>query len=75
MTAIDHTQPAAATRGLKAPQLFPLRLETKILLVVFAILALWGLAIFTFGVPALVWPMKLIVPGLVVLLVVLTLGM
>ena len=75
MTAIDHRQPAAAARGFKAPKLFPLRLETKILLVVFTLLALWGLAIFTFGVPALVWPMKLIVPGLVILLVLLTLGM
>lgn len=39
------------------------------------VLGLWGLAIFNFGVPALVWPMMLIVPSLVLGLVLLTLGM
>ena len=40
-----------------------------------AVVALWGVAIAAFGVPALVWPMKLIVPGMIVALVALTWGM
>ena len=50
----------------------PLQTETRILLIILAVFALWGLAILTFGVPALVWPMKLIVPACVVMLVVIT---
>ncbi|EBA13869.1 hypothetical protein [Roseobacter sp. CCS2] len=54
---------------------FPVSTEAKIVLTILAVVALWGLAIFTFGVPALVWPMKLIVPGLILSLVLLTWGM
>ena len=54
---------------------FPLSTEAKIVLAMLGVVALWGLAIFTFGVPALVWPMKLIVPGLILSLVLLTWGM
>ena len=49
--------------------------ETKIALATIAVVILWGLAVAAFGVPALVWPMKLIVPGMVVGLVALTWGM
>ncbi len=49
-----------------------LSLEAKILLVIFTLLAIWGFAIFTFGIPALLWPMKLIVPALIAMLFVLT---
>ena len=51
---------------------FPMSMEAKIVWAILAILALWGIAIFIFGVPALVWPMKIIVPGLVLGLVLLT---
>ncbi|PJI86088.1 hypothetical protein BC777_2445 [Yoonia maricola] len=54
---------------------FPLSMEAKIVLAILAVVALWGLAIFTFGVAALVWPMTLIVPGIVLSLVLLTWGM
>ena len=54
---------------------FRLSLEAKILLVALAVLTLWALAIFTFGIPALVWPMKVIVPSIVLGLVLLTWGM
>jgi len=54
---------------------FPMSMEAKIVLALLALVALWGLAIFAFGVPALVWPMKIIVPGIVVSLVLLTWGM
>ena len=49
--------------------------ETKIALAAIAAVLLWGLAIAVFGVPALVWPMKLIVPGMIMGLVALTWGM
>ena len=42
---------------------------TKVVLAVLLALVLWGTAIATIGVPALVWPMKLIVPGLILGLV------
>ena len=54
---------------------FPLGTEAKIVLLMLGVVALWALAIFTFGVPALVWPMKIIVPGLILSLVLLTWGM
>lgn len=54
---------------------FPVSMEAKIVIGILTVLGLWGLAIFTFGVPALVWPMMLIVPGVVLGLVLLTLGM
>lgn len=49
--------------------------ETKIVLTVLAVLSLWGIAILTFGVAALVWPMKIIVPGMILGLVLLTRGL
>ncbi len=49
--------------------------ETKLALAVLALVAVWALAVAIFGVPALVWPMKLIVPGMVLGLVALTWGM
>lgn len=81
MSLIDRTALRPHTTMIKekvmgAPKLFfPLSMEAKIVLAILAVLTLWGLAIFTFGVPALVWPMKLIVPGLVLSLVLLTWGM
>jgi hypothetical protein len=71
MTAID---PQNTPTKLARPA-FSLSLEAKILLVIFTLLAIWGFAIFTFGFPALLWPMKLIVPALVAMLVVITWGM
>lgn len=61
----------AAWRGF----FFLMSMEAKIVWMMVAVVALWGLAILTFGVPALVWPMKLIFPGLVLSLVLLTWGM
>ncbi len=49
--------------------------ETKIALMVLALLAVWGMAILAFGVPALVWPMKLVVPGIIATLVAITWSM
>ena len=68
MTAIDprHTPSRTLHFGLT------LSFEAKILLVIFTLLAIWGVAIFTFGIPALLWPMKLIVPALIAMLFVLT---
>lgn len=63
------------TRWSSRGYLSALSVETKIVLALLTIVVLWGLAIFTFGVPALVWPMKIIVPGLVLSLVLLTWGM
>ena len=54
---------------------FTLSLEAKILLVILAVLTLWALAILTFGIPALVWPMKVMVSSIVLGLVLLTWGM
>lgn len=71
MTAIDpQDTPSRSPRfGVT------LSLEAKILLVIFTLLAIWGVAIFTFGIPALLWPMKLIVPALIAMLFVLTWSM
>jgi len=55
--------------------LFPLSLEARIVIGVLAALTGWGALIATFGVPALVFPMTFIVPGLVLGLVLLTWGM
>lgn len=63
-----------ALQDLKG-RVYPLSTEAKIVLLILAVVAIWGFAIFTFGVPALVWPMKLIVPGLILSLVLLTWGM
>ena len=62
-----------ATATVKA--MFPLGLEAKINLMILAVLSLWALVIKTFGFPALVWPMAVIVPTLVLSLVLLTWGM
>ncbi|MDJ0628653.1 MAG: hypothetical protein QNJ44_10375 [Rhodobacter sp.] len=69
-----QTSPITA---LAAPMraVLPAGRDTTILLVTLLLLALWGLTILGFGIPALVWPMKLIVPSLVVALVLLTWGM
>lgn len=81
MTLADTHQSPARPRGVwdeivaPLPALPKLGREAKIALVVLAVLALWGVAILTFGVPALVWPMKLVVPGIVLGLVLLTWGM
>lgn len=47
----------------------------KVLLGVFIILSIWALAIATFGIPAVIWPMKIIVPLSVLTLVLLTYGL
>lgn len=79
MTAFEPTQmrPRSATEELVAPlrPLMPATAETKILMTVLLVLTLWGLAILTFGVPALVWPMKAIVPLAFAALVAITWGM
>jgi len=54
---------------------FPISTQAKIVCALLASIALWGAAIFTFGVPALVYPMMLIVPGMILGLVLLTWGM
>ncbi len=73
----DQTRPRSATEELVAPlrPLIPVTTEAKILLSVLLVLTLWGLAIMTFGVPALVWPMKAIVPLAFAALVAITWGM
>lgn len=55
--------------------LLALNFETKIILAVLFVLSLWGVAILTFGVPALVWPMKFIVPTMIVGMVLLVMGL
>ncbi|MBT8459986.1 MAG: hypothetical protein KJN60_09985 [Boseongicola sp.] len=68
MTAIDPQQTRQKFPGFY----LSLSLEARILLVIFSLLAIWGLAIFTFGIPALLWPMKLIVPAGIAMLFILT---
>jgi hypothetical protein len=48
--------------------------EGRIVMAILLVLALWGLAIFTYGFPALLVPMKVIVPLCVVMLIVITQG-
>lgn len=48
---------------------------TKIALATVLVVLLWGVAVAAMGVSALVWPMKLIVPGMIVALVALTWSM
>ena len=70
-------QTVTATAELVAPlrPLFPQSAKAKIMWSVFLLLTLWALAIAIFGVPALVWPMKAIVPTAIIGLVALTWGM
>ena len=68
-----HDDPIEALIAPMRP-ILPDSKETKILLTVLFLLSLWGVAIATFGIPALVWPMKLIVPTAVVCLILLTAG-
>ena len=51
-----------------------LSLEMKITLLILAALSVWGIAVLAFGVAALVWPMKFIVPGIIAGLVLMTWG-
>lgn len=50
------------------------RVEIRILLVVLALLALWGAAIATFGYPALIVPALALVPSMFVVLMLITVG-
>ena len=81
MSLIDQIPARSAMKAAKETAItwrdyfFPLSMEAKIVWTILAVLTLWVLAIFTFGVPALVWPMKIIVPGMVLSLVLLTWGM
>jgi hypothetical protein len=75
-------RPAAARQdtpmaALAAPLtgLFPASRDARILVATLLVLSLWVIAIAIFGIPALLWPMKLIVPGIVLALVLLTWGM
>ncbi|MCK0097076.1 hypothetical protein MWU60_15975 [Yoonia sp. F2084L] len=70
-----HTAALKETLQDLKGRVYPLGTEAKIVLLILAVVAIWGFAIVTFGVPALVWPMKLIVPGLILSLVLLTWGM
>lgn len=79
---VAHTNPqerrhSRVLRELTLPlsSLSAISSETKIVLIILAVLSLWGLAILTFGVAALVWPMKIIVPGMILGLVLLTRGL
>ena len=46
----------------------------KVAIFILAVVAIWVTAILSLGVAALVWPMKIIVPGMVALLVLMTWG-
>ncbi len=46
-----------------------LSIEAKILVALGAILGLWAFSIMAFGIPALVWPMKLVVPAMFLCLI------
>lgn len=81
MAYVDQHQTPSRPRTALNEMLSPLRPlqtmnpELKILLVALCLFAVWGLAIASFGLPALLWPMKLAVPGIVLLLVVITWSM
>ena len=68
------TGPAADLLAPLAP-LLPATREGEVLAFTLALVALWAVAIAVFGIPALLWPMKLIVPALLIGLVALTWGM
>ena len=46
-----------------------LSIEAKILFALGAILGLWAFSIMAFGIPALVWPMKLVVSAMFLCLI------
>ncbi|MEJ8562600.1 hypothetical protein QTO30_16135 [Yoonia sp. GPGPB17] len=81
MSLIDHVPSQSLIHTAKETMaewrgyFFPMSMEAKIVWGILALVAIWGLAIFSFGVPALVFPMALIVPGIVLGLVLLTWGM
>jgi len=54
--------------------LLPEGRDSKIMMITLLVLTVWAIAIATFGIPALLWPMKLIVPALVLGLVLLAWG-
>jgi hypothetical protein len=70
-------QTPSATEELVAPlrPILPQSPKAKIMWGVLLVLTIWALAIASFGVPALVWPMKVIVPMAVLTLVAITWGM
>ena len=74
-----HSQPRTPTAAeeLVAPlrPILPQTSKAKIMWGVLLVLTIWALAIASLGVPALVWPMKVIVPMAVIGLVALTWGM
>lgn len=49
--------------------------QQKVVAALLTLVGVWGFAIATLGVPALVYPMMVIVPALVVMLVLITWGM
>ena len=81
MAYVDQHQTPNRPQTAISEMLAPLRLlkalnpEVRILLVALCFFALWGLAIASFGLPALLWPMKLAVPGIVLMLVLITWSM
>ena len=61
--------------GRAAPVLKVLTsIEVRILLPLLAVLAVWGLAIATFGYPALIVPVLALVPSMFVVLMLITVG-
>ena len=77
--AVTETPPRTpnATDDLMRPArgFLSLGFEAKAVLIFLFVISVWVLAIFTFGPVAFVWPMKIIVPTMMVGLVLLTWGL
>ena len=71
-----NTESSPAVDALLAPVTWVRGLsgEAKIVLAILTLVSLWGIAILTFGYPAIIIPMKIIVPSMFVGLVLLTWG-
>ncbi|MEO0504367.1 MAG: hypothetical protein AAFZ14_13655 [Pseudomonadota bacterium] len=73
MTTVTTDTMRRARRALPFATLTA-RVEIRILLVVLALIALWGAAIATFGYPALIVPALALVPSIFVVLMLITVG-
>jgi hypothetical protein len=75
---VETTQPGArplSTMLALIRSAHALSLDAKFLIAIFGVLILWAISVLAIGVPALVWPMKVVVPAMFLCLVCLTWGM
>lgn len=73
MTTFSTNSPGYA-QDSTAISVIPKSVEGRILMVIFAVLALWGVAIATFGYPAIIIPALIAVPVMFTFLMMITVG-